>query len=304
MNWVVLTVGLIFLLCILVGVYKGAVRIAVSLVTTLLTLVIVFFASPFVAGLIEDKTPLDEVIEDQVLSTMAGAVTSQAEETEGEGISEDTVRRALDAAGISEETLEEYGISVDDIVNGDISGDELEEYGISSGLLEGLTGESAETTEDMIESADIPRDVQIAAIEAADLPEIFKNLLTENNNDEIYEDLGVQTFAQYVGSFLAKLIINIIAFLGTFVLVSLVLRAIVFALDIVANLPVLGLINRLAGGAIGIAGALIIVWILFIFLTLLYTTSIGKEASQMIQGNGFTRMLYEYNPLMNLAINL
>ncbi|QDW72728.1 CvpA family protein [Lachnospiraceae bacterium KGMB03038] len=304
MNWVVLTVGLIFLLCILVGVYKGAVRIAVSLVTTLLTLVIVFFASPFVAGLIEDKTPLDEVIEDQVLSTMAGAVTSQAEETEGEGISEDTVRRALDAAGISEETLEEYGISVDDIVNGDISGDELAEYGISSGLLEGLTGESAETTEDMIESADIPRDVQIAAIEAADLPEIFKNLLTENNNDEIYEDLGVQTFAQYVGSFLAKLIINIIAFLGTFVLVSLVLRAIVFALDIVANLPVLGLINRLAGGAIGIAGALIIVWILFIFLTLLYTTSIGKEASQMIQGNGFTRMLYEYNPLMNLAINL
>lgn len=304
MNWVVLTVGLIFLLCILVGVYKGAVRIAVSLVTTLLTLVIVFFASPFVAGLIEDKTPLDEVIEDQVLSTMAGSVTSQAEETEGEGISEDTVRRALDAAGISEETLEEYGISVDDIVNGDISGDELAEYGISSGLLEGLTGESAETTEDMIESADIPRDVQIAAIEAADLPEIFKNLLTENNNDEIYEDLGVQTFAQYVGSFLAKLIINIIAFLGTFVLVSLVLRAIVFALDIVANLPVLGLINRLAGGAIGIAGALIIVWILFIFLTLLYTTSIGKEASQMIQGNGFTRMLYEYNPLMNLAINL
>ena len=304
MNWVVLTVGLIFLLCILVGVYKGAVRIAVSLVTTLLTLVIVFFASPFVAGLIEDKTPLDEVIEDQVLSTMAGAVTSQAEETEGEWISEDTVRRALDAAGISEETLEEYGISVDDIVNGDISGDELAEYGISSGLLEGLTGESAETTEDMIESADIPRDVQIAAIEAADLPEIFKNLLTENNNDEIYEDLGVQTFAQYVGSFLAKLIINIIAFLGTFVLVSLVLRAIVFALDIVANLPVLGLINRLAGGAIGIAGALIIVWILFIFLTLLYTTSIGKEASQMIQGNGFTRMLYEYNPLMNLAINL
>lgn len=44
-----------FLALLLVGVYKGAVRIAVSLVTTLLTLVIVFFASPFVAGLIEDK---------------------------------------------------------------------------------------------------------------------------------------------------------------------------------------------------------------------------------------------------------
>ena len=156
----------------------------------------------------------------------------------------------------------------------------------------------------MIESADVPRDVQIAAIEAADLPQIFKNLLTENNNDEIYADLGVQTFAQYVGSFLAKLIINILAFLGTFILVSLILRAIVFALDIVSNLPLLGLVNRLAGGAVGAVGALIIVWVLFILVTLLYMTSIGKEAAQMIRENGFTKLLYEYNPLMKLAINL
>ncbi|HIW83086.1 MAG TPA: CvpA family protein, partial [Candidatus Dorea gallistercoris] len=302
MNWVVLTVGLIFLLCILMGVYKGAVKIAVSLATTLLTLVIVFFASPLVADLIENKTPLDEVIENQVISTMAGAVTSQVEAVEEEGISADTVRQALAAAGVSEETLEEYGISIDDIVNGNISGEALEKYGISSGVLEGLTGESSETTaEEVIENADIPRDIQIAAIEAADLPELFKSLLAENNNDAIYEDLGAQTFAQYVGSFLAKLIINIVAFLVTFILVSLILRAIVFALDIVANLPVLGAINRVAGGAIGAVGALIIVWILFIFVTLLYVTSFGREASEMIQGNMITKMLYEYNPLMSLA---
>ena len=305
MNWVVLTVGLIFLLCILMGVYKGAVKIAVSLATTLLTLVIVFFASPLVADLIENKTPLDEVIENQVISTRAGSVTSQVEAVEEEGISADTVRQALAAAGVSEETLEEYGISIDDIVNGNISGEALEKYGISSGVLEGLTGESSETTaEEVIENADIPRDIQIAAIEAADLPELFKSLLAENNNDAIYEDLGAQTFAQYVGSFLAKLIINIVAFLVTFILVSLILRAIVFALDIVANLPVLGAINRVAGGAIGAVGALIIVWILFIFVTLLYMTSFGREASEMIQGNMITKMLYEYNPLMSLAVHL
>ena len=301
MNWVVLSVGLIFLLCILMGIYKGAVRIAVSLVTTLLTLVIVFFASPLVANLIEDKTPLDEMIQDQVISTMAGAAGSLSGEDSGEGISEEGVRQALSAAGISEETLEEYGISVEDIVNGDISGSELAEYGISSRVLEGLGGEASETTEDMIESADIPRDVQIAAIEAADLPQIFKNLLTENNNDEIYADLGVQTFAQYVGSFLAKLIINILAFLGTFILVSLILRAIVFALDIVSNLPVLGALNRLAGGAIGLLGALIIVWTAFILITLLYVTSVGKELYGMIETDPFLSAIYQYNPIMSLA---
>lgn len=305
MNWLVLTVGLIFILCIAIGAYRGAVRIAVSLATTLLTLVIVFFAAPYVAGLIEDKTPLDDMIQDQVLSTMAGAATSQAAEAQEEGgISEDAVRKALKAAGISEETLESYGISVDDIVSGKISSEALEEYGISSGVLEGATGDGGESVENIIENADIPRDVQIAAIEAAELPELFKNLLTENNNDEIYEDLGVETFAQYVGSFLSKLIIHMIAFLSTFIVVTIVLRAIVFALDIVANLPVLGTINRIAGAGAGFVGALVIVWTLFIILTLLYTTSFGKEAWEMIQGNTFTKMIYEWNPLMKLAINL
>ena len=87
-------------------------------------------------------------------------------------------------------------------------------------------------------------------------------------------------------------------------MVSLILRAIVFALDIVSNLPLLGLVNRLAGGAVGAVGALIIVWVLFILITLLYMTSTGKEAARMIQENGFTKLLYEYNPLMKLAINL
>ena len=50
-------------------------------------------------------------------------------------------------------------------------------------------------------------------------------------------------------------------------MVSLILRAIVFALDIVSNLPLLGLVNRLAGGAVGAVGALIIVWVLFILIT-------------------------------------
>ena len=58
MDFVVLGIGLIFLICVIVGIYKGAIKIAVSLVTTLLTLVIVFFATPFVADLIESKTPV------------------------------------------------------------------------------------------------------------------------------------------------------------------------------------------------------------------------------------------------------
>lgn len=303
MDFVVLGIGLIFLICVIVGIYKGAIKIAVSLVTTLLTLVIVFFATPFVADLIESKTPVDSMIKDQVMKTMASVASEQLAGAQEDGIDAEDVRKALEAAGVSEEKLQEYGISIDDIVNGEISSEQLAEYGISKNVLAGLGAEGSAGIEEALEHADIPKDLQIKAIEMAELPEVFKSLLSDNNNDVIYEKLGVKTFAEYVGEFLSKLIIHIVAFLCTFLLVTIVLRAIIFALDIVSELPVLGFFNRLAGGVVGAAGGLTIIWLFFVVITLLYVTAFGREIYQVIQENTILNMLYENNPLMKLATN-
>lgn len=303
MDFVVLGIGLIFLICVIVGIYKGAIKIAVSLVTTLLTLVIVFFATPFVADLIESKTPVDSMIKDQVMKTMASVASEQLAGAQEDGIDAEDVRKALEAAGVSEEKLQEYGISIDDIVNGEISSEQLAEYGISKNVLAGLGAEGSAGIEEALENADTPKDLQIKAIEMAELPEVFKSLLSDNNNDVIYEKLGVKTFAEYVGEFLSKLIIHIVAFLCTFLLVTIVLRAIIFALDIVSELPVLGFFNRLAGGVVGAAGGLIIIWLFFVVITLLYVTAFGREIYQVIQENAILNMLYENNPLMKLATN-
>lgn len=301
MDWLVLAIGAVFLICVIVGIYKGAVKIAVSLVTTIVTLIIVVFATPFAAKLIEEKTPVHDMIKDQVVTTMAQAATSQL--SGGDSVlSEDAIRKALNAAGISEEQLEENEISVEDIANGSIDAATLEKYGVSENILAGVKDKQSEV-EEAVEGAEIPKDLQIKAIEMADLPDLFKSMLSDNNNDEIYEKLGVETFAQYVGEFLSKLIIHVVAFLCTFILVTIILRAIVFALDIVSDLPVLGLVNRLAGGVVGIAAALVIVWVLFIIITLLYVTSFGQEMYQTIWGNDILRALYEYNPIMKLATN-
>lgn len=300
MNWLLITVGAIFLISIIVGICKGAIKIAVSLATTIVTLFLVFFATPYVAKAIAKYTPLDDLIKSQVVSTMANVATSQVTGESG-GLSESSVRKVLEAAGVTEDMLSQYGISIEDIVNGSISSEELAKYGISSNVLDGLSDDKKGSIEDAINEAEIPRDMQVAAIEKADLPDVFKNLLSVNNNSEIYKELGVDTFAQYVGSYLARLIINIVAFLCTFVLITIVLRAIVFALDIVSNLPVLGFINRLAGGAIGVIGALVIVWTVFVVITLLYTTSFGKEMYRMIQSDAILKTIYEYNPILKLA---
>lgn len=302
MNWLSMTVGAVFLICLIVGFMRGALKIIVSLAATLLTLVLVYFATPYVSDAIAEYTPLDDMIKSQVVSTMANAAASQlGGGEEAGGMDADSVRKVLQAAGVSEETLAQYGITIDDIVNGNISSEDLARFGISSDVLNGLQGEEGTSMEDIITSAEIPRDVQIQAIEGADLPEIFKSLLTENNNSEMYSRLGAETFAEYVGDFLAKLILNILAFLCTFILVTIVVRAVIFPLDIVSNLPVLGILNRIAGGIIGLGGALIIVWTAFIVITLLYVTSFGKEMYELIDTDLFLKTLYQYNPIMEIA---
>ena len=300
MNWLLITVGVIFLVSIIVGICRGAIKIAVSLATTIVTLVLVFFATPYVAKTIEKYKPMDDVIKNQVISIMANAAVSQVSGEEPGGLSEESVRKVLEAAGVGEDLLSQYGITIEDIVNGNISKEDLAQYGISGNVLDGLDS-GQQTAEQAIEGAEIPREMQTQAIQQADIPNVFKSLLTVNNNSEIYQQLGVETFAQYVGSYLAKLIINIVAFLITFVLISIILRAIVFALDIVSSLPGVGIVNRLAGGVIGMVGAMVIVWTLYIIITLMYTTTVGKELFQMIQENQFLTMLYEYNPIMKLA---
>ena len=302
MNWLSMLIGAVFLICMIVGFMRGAIKIIVSLVATVVTLVLVYFATPFVSDAIARYTPLDDMIKSQVVQTMANAASAQlGGEEEGGSLDAASVRRVLEAAGISEDMLAQYGISIDDIVNGNISSEDLAKFGISGDVLNGLQGEDGASMEDIITSAEIPRDVQISAIEGADLPDLFKSLLTENNNSEMYTRLGATTFAEYVGDFLAKLILNILAFLGTFILITIIIRAIVFALDIVSDLPVLGVLNRLAGGVIGLSGALIIVWTAFVVITLLYVTSFGKELYTMIETDNFLSVLYQYNPIMSLA---
>lgn len=300
MNWLLVTVMIIFLISIVVGAVRGAIKILVSLVTTLVTFLIVFFATPYVSDAIAKFTPLDEAIETQVSNAIANAAVSQLAGGSEGGMTADNVRRALGAAGLNEDTLAQYGITVEDIVNGNISKSELSKYGISGSVLDGLIG-GQQAAAEKIEGAEIPREMQMEAIQNADLPDVFKNLLTVNNNSEIYKQLGVETFAQYVGGFMAKLFIDIVSFLCTFLLVTIILRAIVFALDIVADLPGIGAVNHLAGALMGAAGALVVVWLMFLVITLMFTTSIGKEMFRMIEASGFLQVLYDYNPVLKLA---
>ncbi len=147
-------------------------------------------------------------------------------------------------------------------------------------------------------NVELPREQQISLIEDSELPEMFQQMLLENNNSEAYATLGVTTFGEYVSSYVAKVVADIAAFLITLLLVMIVVRVLIGMLGILNKLPVIGGINRLAGGALGIGIAILVVWILFIVVTLLYNTALGKMCLEDIAESPILTTLYDSNILM------
>jgi len=149
------------------------------------------------------------------------------------------------------------------------------------------------------EGIDSSRETQISLLENAKIPEMFRQLLLENNNDEIYKSLGVTTFTEYVGSYLAKLAANIISFLLTLLVATVIVRIVIYTLGIIGDLPVIGGLNRVAGGLVGMGTGLVLIWVLFIVITLMYETKLGATCFQHIAENEFLTELYDHNILMN-----
>ena len=161
-------------------------------------------------------------------------------------------------------------------------------------MIEMPEGMSPET----LASVEIPREQQIALIEGAGLPGMIRDMLLENNNSEAYQALGVTNFVDYIGSYITKLIADIIAFLVAWMIVTIIARILMGVIGIIGKIPVIGGVNKLVGAVVGAGIALIIVWILFILVTLLYNTTVGQACMTDIAASQILTKLYDGNVLM------
>ena len=155
-----------------------------------------------------------------------------------------------------------------------------------------------ETTGDEVLQTELPREEQISLIEGADMPDVIRKMLLENNNSEVYTALGVQTFGEYIGAYVAKVIADILAFLITFVAVFIIVRVALGMLNILDKIPLVGGANHLVGGILGAGIGILIIWSLFIVITLLYNTSLGVACMKGISESEILTKLYDSNILL------
>lgn len=134
-------------------------------------------------------------------------------------------------------------------------------------------------------------------IEGLDLPQSLKAALIENNNSEVYDLLGVNGFADYIGSYLADMILNTVGFVLLFAVVYLLIRLVVRWLDLIARLPILSGVNKIAGALLGGIQGLLFLWILCLVVTACSGTTWGMVVIHQVEASKWLSFLYEHNLL-------
>lgn len=132
------------------------------------------------------------------------------------------------------------------------------------------------------------------------VPEIIAGNILKNSSQETYSYLAAQSFIEYISGYLATLVVNGISFLLSFFLVTVSIRMVTYALNLIARLPVIHGVNKIAGGLLGGVKAILFIWVAMLVLTIFCETSVGKAGFEMIEKDNMLRVLYENNILAKL----
>lgn len=304
-NILEIAVAAIILLFAAAGYRKGFVKKFAALVSLLLSVALVSAILPWITDFLKENTPVytmieeqcRNVIERQIGDTLFSGVKkstdngSQADAYRSMGREE--IRALMEANGydgslldaLSDEQLEQY----------------KEQY-IQQYFGENDTGSSEEEGTGMLLLENLTRIEQTELIENLPLPEFLQDLLLDYNNEEGYEGLGVATFQDYLIGFIATGILNVAAFLISVLVVHLLLWLVISTLTVLVKLPVIRVVNRVAGLLLGLLQALLLLWLAFLILSLASGTDIGMQLTKMVESSSWLSWLYQSNLFLEIVL--
>lgn len=141
---------------------------------------------------------------------------------------------------------------------------------------------------------------QEAFIDSLPVSEYVKKYLRANNNLQVYQDRGINSFNEYIVDGIVRLVINLI----TYAVLFFFIRIVVFVLSIVSNLlsmlPIMEESEGYGGWLIGSVKGILEVWVLFIVITIVAHTDYGMNAMNCINSNGLLGQLYNNNIILEI----
>lgn len=171
------------------------------------------------------------------------------------------------------------------------------EFGITSqDVVEEITDEAMKT--------DPTRVQQVNIINKMNVPEFIKTALMDNNHDDARKSMGVNSFYEYISTYISYMIVNAIAFILAFAFLIIIFAIISIVSAVIVRIPIIGGINRLGGMLFGFFEALFIVWICFVFVAIIPDTQIGNWFFSQIDDSKMLTIIQEKNVFMKVVTGL
>ncbi len=162
--------------------------------------------------------------------------------------------------------------------------------------LEEVTKELSKVTGEKLDEA-----VQSEILDKIGLPPIVKEIIINSGNLEQFTNKNAVMFEEYLFNILTDLIINAAAYVIVFVIVSILLVIVASVLNLISKLPILKSLNRMAGAAIGVIEGFVIVWLLFILLSVFPGNDTVEKCNTYIEENEVLTYLYDNNIIMSVV---
>lgn len=134
-------------------------------------------------------------------------------------------------------------------------------------------------------------------IDSLPLPKTIKDTLQENKEKQ---EANIKS---YISSHVTDIVINALAFVLTFIVIFIALWVLSIALNIISKLPILNQINKITGLLVGSLQGLLIVWILFVLLTVISGLEFGQNAIEQINDSKILTYIYDKNILLNIVMS-
>ncbi len=139
-------------------------------------------------------------------------------------------------------------------------------------------------------------------LENLNLPKEIRDMLTENSSHDLYETLGINVFAEYISSYIAGLIINAVGFVLLFCLVYVAVQIIMRWLDLMAKLPIVSGVNKIAGALLGGIQGLLFIWLLLLLVTAFSRSGWANAILVQVESSKWLSFLYHFNFLSKLVL--
>lgn len=147
-------------------------------------------------------------------------------------------------------------------------------------------------------------DKQTEAIEQLNIPDVIKDKILENNTLESYAQMGVNSFNAYIVTSLTDIIFSGLIFAVSFLISFIVVKIVFKLLELISKLPGINQVNKLAGGVIGFAEGVLVVWIIMAIITVFGNTEFGTVIFEQINSNPLLTFIYNYNLVTKYIIKI